>query len=78
MADSVVILVGLVIRGKYPLVIMELIKEFVFCWVPYLRRSMLKSPMIYGSLFSAEIFDVISDSLSTNKSVSASGGLLGR
>ena len=29
---------------------------------------MLKSPMIYASLFSAEIFGVISDSLSTNKS----------
>ena len=33
---------------------------------------------MYASLFSADIFDVISDSLSTNKSVSASGGVLGR
>ena len=34
--------------------------------------------LIYASLYSAKIFDVIFDSLFTNKSVSASGGVLGR
>ena len=73
-----VTLVGLVISGRYPFDIIDSIKSLVFPRVWNFRKSMLKSPIIYDSLFSFEIVDVISDNLSANRSMSACGCVFGR
>ena len=73
-----VTLVGLVISGRYPFDIIDSIKSLGFPWAWNLRISMLNSPIIYDSLFSLEIVDVISDNLSANRSMSACGCVFGR
>ena len=73
-----VTLVGSVISGRYPFDVIDSITSLVFPWVWNFRRSMLKSPIMYDSLFSLEILYVISDNLSANRSMSACGCVCGR
>ena len=42
------------------------------------QLNLLQSPIIYDSLFSLEIVEVISDNLSANRSMSACGCVFGR
>ena len=51
-------LVGFVITGKYPVVSIDSMKCLVFSCDWNFNKSMLKSPMIYDSLFSLFILVV--------------------
>ena len=77
-AEWSVTLVGFVITGKYPVVSMDSMKYLVFSCDWNFNKSMLKSPMIYDSLFSLFILVVISASLVVKISISARGCEFGR
>ena len=77
-AEWSVTLVGVVITGKYPEVSIDSMKYLVFSCDWNFNKSMLKSPMIYDSLFSLFMSVVISASLVVTISISARGCEFGR
>ena len=77
-AEWSVILVGLVISGRKPVVSIDSIRDLVLTCVWNFSSSMLKSPIMYDSLFSLWILLLISDIFVRKSSISARGCVLGR